>query len=127
MKLLNGLVLAALVVLVLFAALNWNALAAPTELSFVFFRVAAPLGVILLGFALAFALLLFGYAAVQRTAMLLERRRHAEELKALRELADNAEASRLAELRRQLDDATNTLAAHIGQVDDKLNRLRERP
>jgi hypothetical protein len=44
----------------------------------------------------------------------------------LRELADNAEASRLAELRRQLDDTTNTLAAHIGQVDDKLNRLQQR-
>jgi uncharacterized integral membrane protein len=124
MKFINLLVLAALLALFVFAALNWAALTAATVLSFGFFRVEAPLGVILLGFALVFALLLFGYAAVQRAAMLLEARRHAQELKALRELADSAEASRVAELRRQLEDSTNTLAAHIGQIDDKLNRLK---
>lgn len=125
MKALGGLVLLGLVLLALFAAANWAALTAPTALSFLFVRVEAPLGMILLGFALVFALLALAYAAVQRTAMLVEARRHAQELKALRELADNAELSRLAELRRQLEDTTNTLAAHIGQVDDKLERLRE--
>jgi uncharacterized integral membrane protein len=74
MKLINTLVLAALVLLFIFAALNWTALTAPTVLSFVFFRVEAPLGLILLGFALMFALLLVAYVAVQRAAMLVEAR-----------------------------------------------------
>jgi uncharacterized integral membrane protein len=123
MKLFNGVLLALLVALLVFAALNWTALAAPTLVSFAFFRAEAPLGVIVLGFAIALAFLAFAHAAVQRTAMLVESRRHAQELKALRELAEQAEASRLAELRRQLEESTNTLAAHIGQIDDKLNRL----
>ena len=127
MKALNAVVLAAVVVLLVFMALNWSALAAPAAVSFAFFRAEAPLGLILLGFAVGFALLAVAHAAVQRTAMLVEARRQAQELKALRELAENAEASRLAELRRHLDEATNTLAAHIGEVDDKLNRLTDRP
>ena len=126
MKFLGGLVLAALVLLAIFAVVNWSALTAPTALSFLVLRVEAPLGVILLCFALLFALLLLAGVAVQRTAMLIETRRHAQELRALRELAENAEASRLAELRRHLDQATNTLAAHIAQIDDKLNRLQQR-
>ncbi len=127
MKLRNAAVLATLVVLVAFAALNWSALAAPTLVSFAFFRAEAPLGLIVLGFAVGLAGLAVVHAVVQRTAMLVEARRQAQELKALRELADNAEASRLAQLQRRLEEATNTLAAHIGQVDDKLNRLAGRP
>jgi uncharacterized integral membrane protein len=123
MKLLTAAILAVLLVLFVFAALNWAALAAPTPVSFAFFRAEAPLGIIVLGFAIVFALLAAGHAAAVRAAMLVEARRQAQELRSLRELADNAEASRLAELRRQLDEATNTLAAHIGELDDKLDRL----
>lgn len=127
MRIFGIVVLFALILLFIFAAVNWAALTAASSLSFLFFRVDAPLGVVLLGFALAFALLLLGYAAVQRTAMLVEARRHAQETKALRELAESAEASRLAALRTQLEEATNGLAAHLGQIDDKLNRMQQRP
>lgn len=127
MRIFGIVVLLALILLFIFAAVNWPALTATSSLSFLFFRADAPLGVVLLGFALAFALLLLGYAAVQRTAMLVEARRHAQETKALRELAESAEASRLAALRAQLEEATNSLAAHLGQIDDKLNQMQQRP
>jgi uncharacterized integral membrane protein len=133
LKILGIAILVALALLALFAALNWGALTAPTALSFVFFTVEGPLGVILLGVALAFALVLLAYAAMQRTAMLVESRRHAHELRAQRDLAEQAEASRLHELRQQLErecaqlratieEATNSLAAGIGQIDEKLSR-----
>ena len=126
-------ILVALALLALFAAVNWSALTAPTILSFVAFTLEGPLGLILLGFALGFALLFLGYAAMQRTAMLMESRRHAQELKAQRDLAERAEASRLSELRQQLErdfaalratieESTNSLAASIGQLDEKLER-----
>ena len=128
-------ILVALVLLVLFAALNWNALTAPTVLSFFGATVQAPLGLILLVTAVAFALLSFVYGAVQRTAMLLEARRHAQALEAQRRLAEDAEASRLtdlraevqrefADIRRTIEESANGLAATIAELED---RLAKRP
>jgi len=125
----------ALALLAAFAALNWAALSAPTVLSFGVATVQAPLGAILLGFALGFALLAVASMVVQRAAQLVEARRHAQELRAARELADNAEASRVAALRaelkeefaalrRAIDESANGVAAAVGQVDDKLDRMR---
>ena len=133
MGILGTVILVALALLALFAAMNWAALSAPTALSFFGVGVEGPLGLILLGTALAFGLLFLAYAAMQRTAMLMESRRHAQELKAQRDLAERAEASRLSELRQQLErdfaalratieESTNSLAASIGQLDEKLER-----
>ncbi len=135
MRLAGLLVLLAIALLVGFAALNWGALSAPTALSFGVASVQAPLGVILFGFALGFAAALLGYVALQRTAQLLEARRHAQELRAARELAESAEASRIRELaarmeaefaalRRAIEESANGVSAAVGQVDDKLDRLR---
>jgi uncharacterized integral membrane protein len=130
---LGYIVLAALVLLALFSAMNWSALTTATALSFFGATVQAPLGLILLGTAVAFALLALVYAAFQRTAMLLEARRHAQALEAQRQLAETAEASRLSELRAQmerefaitrrtLEESVNSLAAAIGEMDERLRR-----
>ena len=69
-----------------------------------------------------------------RTAMYTESRRMAHELATQRELADKAEASRFTELAAHLDrevaglkqamvEASNSLSADIGQIDDKLDRV----
>ena len=132
---LGYIVLAALLLLALFAAMNWGALTTATALSFFGATVQAPLGLILLGTAVAFALLALVYAAFQRTSMLLEARRHAQALEAQRQIAETAEASRLAELsaqmerefaitRRTLEESANGLAAAIGELEEKLNRPR---
>jgi uncharacterized integral membrane protein len=127
------LMVVALALLALFAAMNWHALTARTVLSFFGVSVDAPLGLLLLAVAVAFAALALLYAAVIRTAMLLEARRHAQAIEAQRRLAEEAEASRLNELRAQierefadvrktLDESANGLAAAIGQIEDKLDR-----
>jgi uncharacterized integral membrane protein len=124
---------AALAMLALFAAMNWAALTAPTSLRFVGVNVDAPLGLILVVTAIAFALLSFVYGAVQRTATLLEMRRQAQALEAQRRLAENAEASRLkelrdemqrefAEVRRTIEESANGLAAAIGELEDRLDK-----
>lgn len=130
---LTAVLVAALALLALFAALNWRALTASTELDFLGLRVQAPLGLILLATAIGFALLAFVYAAVQRTAMLLEARRLAQALEAQRRLAEEAEASRLtafraevqsefAEVRRTIEESANGLAAAIGELEDRLEK-----
>jgi len=74
------------------------------------FTLQAPPGLILFGFALRFALVFLGYAATQRTAIFMESRRHAQDLKAQREITERVEASRIQGLRLQLGREVTTCA-----------------
>ncbi len=138
-----------------FAGLNWNVFITPTELSLGVTRVQMPLGLVMLGLLLFLTVLFLGFAVYLQTSALLETRRHARELQANRELADQAEASRFTELHRfleaellelkhldaesksavlarleQLDQdlrtlieqSGNSLAAYIGELDDRLEK-----
>lgn len=152
MNFLGAVILAALFLLAVFTLANWAVLTAPTMLSFVAFHVEGPLGVILLGVTLVLVALLVLYALMLRTNMLMESRRHNQELQAQRRLAESAEASRLSELRaqieqefaqlrgtmdarmdtvtqstkRSLEESTNSLAALVGEMDDKIDRALAR-
>ena len=107
----TGLLLVILVALGIFAALNWSAVTAPTLLYFVFARVEAPLGVILLGVAVGITVLCALFLAWIETSALLEARRAARELQAQRQLAESAEASRYTELRTYLQGELAALRA----------------
>jgi uncharacterized integral membrane protein len=155
MRIRTAMLLVILVVLGMFAALNWTVFSAPTDLNLLFSRIEAPLGVILLGFTAAITVLYLAFLAWLETAALLEARRNARELTAQRDLAQRAEASRYAELReflaaelaelRTTPEATardliarieraqtelradivragNTLAAYIGELEERLDR-----
>ena len=149
------LIIVVLGVLVVFAAINWNAFVAPTTLSVGFTTMEAPLGLILLGIAASLTLLFLVYVVYLQSSTLLESRRYGRELQAQREIADQAEASRFtqlqsfmeAELRKltsqteeaktgvltrldQLDrdlrstmeQSANSLAAYLGEIDDRFER-----
>ena len=103
MKILGPLIFVGLILLGVFTLANWTTLSASTELSFIAFSLEAPLGFVLLGMILAFVALFTAYVLVLRTAMLMDARRYARELQAQQQLAEKAEASRLRELRNQLD------------------------
>jgi uncharacterized integral membrane protein len=139
----------------IFAAINWKAFMAPTTLSVVFSTVEAPLGLILLAVVGLLTLLFLLYVVYLQSSVLMENRRNARELQAQRELAEQAEASRISQLRsfleselRRLGEKTeeskvvvlaklealerelrsvveqsgNTLAAYIGEIEDRLER-----
>lgn len=139
----------------IFAALNWNAFLAPTTLSLGIADVQAPLGMIMLGLIVLLTIMFLVFIVYLQTSVLLEARRHAKELQANRELADQAEASRFTDLRSyleaelqrvaerdveartamlaRLDDVDrdlrasieqsgNTLAAYIGELEDRLDK-----
>jgi hypothetical protein len=116
--------LLSLLVVCIFAALNWNAIIAPTSVSILVTRVEAPLGLILLSMMILLAVVALGFALHIKTMMLVESRHHARTTQELRKLADQAEASRLTELQRFLE---TELRRQMNQTDevrtDVLNRL----
>jgi uncharacterized integral membrane protein len=93
------LILFLLGVLALFTAINWSAFVTPTTLSLVFATIEAPLGLILLAMVVLLAALFLLYVVYLQSSVLIETRRHARELHAQRELAEQAERSRFHELR----------------------------
>ena len=149
------LILVVLGILIIFALINWHAFTAQTTLSVGFATAEAPLGLILLGFAGLLTLLFLIYFVYLQSSALLESRRYARELQTQRELADQAEASRVAELRSlvttevqkltsetketkssifarleqletslrsSIEQSGNTLAAYLGEIDDRIER-----
>jgi uncharacterized integral membrane protein len=142
--------------LAVFTAVNWNAFTMPTTLSVVFVTFEAPLGLILLGVVGLLFVMFLLYLFYLQSSVLFDSRRHARELQAQRELAENAEASRFSQLRvflegeagkltestagstqrvlermerlesglhAALEQSTNTLAAYLGEIDDRLARF----
>ena len=98
----TALLLLVLVALGIFTALNWTAITTPTDLHLVFWRVQAPVGVILLAFTAGVTLLYAVFLTWIETSARLEGRRFTRELQAQRQLAETAEASRYTELRTHL-------------------------
>ena len=120
------------------AALNWTALSTNTDVSLGVTTVQAPLGLIMLALTVILAIFFVVYVLYLQSTVLLETRRHGRELQAQRELADKAEASRFTELRAYLEtrmagmqsmlasrmeQSDNTIAAHIGQLEDRMGRV----
>jgi uncharacterized integral membrane protein len=132
--------------IVAFLAINWSVFAASAKMSFLFTSAEVPIGLVMLGMLTLIGLTFGIYSAVSWSAMLLEFRRQAKELTAQRTLADQAEASRFTEvrtlmhdelahladrmaqmheaLRTEIRDNANSLAATIGEIDDRMQRLR---
>ena len=117
-----------LALVALFAAINWPVFTALTPISLGFTTVQAPLGVIMLALVGFLSLLFTVWVIVMQAGVLRDARRQTKELQAQRDLADRAEASRIAELRsellRRIDESTNSIAAQIAQLDDRLERER---
>ncbi len=126
MQLRNVILILVLVLVVIFAALNWSAIMAPTTLSLGVAEVQAPLGLVLLAMLAVLSTIFLLYVVYLQTSVLLETRRHQKELQAQRELADQAEASRFTELRGYLDGRISeleaSLSAQLGEMRDRQNR-----
>ena len=131
-----------LIVVGLFALLNWGAFSAVSPLSLGVTTVQAPLGLIMLGLTAFLCVLFTVWVISLQAAALMEARRQTKELQAQRELADRAEASRFTELRTELvtrldamqqesrlgrEQGHNVVAAQLGQLEDRLERANVLP
>jgi uncharacterized integral membrane protein len=122
--------------LVIFVAINWSAFTVPTALSMLFATVEAPLGLILLGIVALLTALFLVYVLYLQSSVLMENRRHARDLQAQRELAEQAEVSRFNQLRYFLEDELRKLTdkneasragiiARLDQLDRELRAAVE--
>lgn len=114
-----------LALLAAFAVLNWPSFVAPTTLSIGFTSVQAPLGLVMLVATGLVCGLFLIYIVFQQAGVILETRRNAKELKAHRELADKAEASRFTELRTFIEGELRRIEAQGAAGSRELGTLVE--
>lgn len=103
-----------------FTALNWGAFTAPTSLSLAFTTVHGPLGLITLAAAALLLAVLLAYTVYLQTTAILAGRRHARELEAQRQLAEQSEASRFTELRALLESRSDQLRAELAACEGRI-------
>ena len=89
---------ALLVLVAIFAAINWTAFVTPTTLSLIYTDFQAPLGVVMLGVIVVLTAFFLLYILALQTSVLLESRRLTKQLQTQRDLADQAEQSRFTDL-----------------------------
>jgi hypothetical protein len=116
--------------LALFAWLNWSALSALTPISLGWVTVQAPLGLVVLIPLLVLCVLFALWAVALQAGVLRDVRMNTKALQQ-RELTDREETSRLVELRidflRALEASVNTTSAHIGELEDRMERANLLP
>ncbi|MEO8188077.1 MAG: LapA family protein [Burkholderiaceae bacterium] len=104
------------VLLAVFVFLNWSAFMTPTTLSLLFATVEAPLGLLMLGVTALLAAFFLTYLVYIQTTVLLDMRRTARELKAQRDLANQAETSRFTDLHNFLETRMQKLEAAVTEA-----------
>ena len=107
-----------LLLIAAFAVINWSAITASTKLSLLITTVEAPIGLVMLGIMLVSMLVFGAYMLLWQGSMLVESRRQAKELQAQRLLADQAEASRFTEL-------SGVLHSELARLDDRIAQMQE--
>lgn len=105
-----------LLILVALLVANRNVIATPTPLNFLVTRAQVPFGVLILIVAVLIALVDFVAHALARYGWQRERRSLASEIGMLREQAEQAEASRIRELKETVERET-------AAIRDQLDRL----
>jgi uncharacterized integral membrane protein len=120
MRIRTLLVVIALLLVAAFMALNWGAFATPASLNLLATTIEAPPALIMAAVLALVVLAGAVYMALWQSRILLESRRHAKELQAQRELADQAEASRLTELRATMVEQSERLTQRLTSVQEAL-------
>ena len=142
MRVRNLVLLVVLALVASFLAINWSAVTATAKFTLLLTSFEAPIGLVMLALIVVLVAAFGAYLILAQGAILLDTRRHAKELQAQRSLAERAEGSRVAEVRdllrdelarldarlteheerlqTELREGVNSLAATIGEIDDRL-------
>lgn len=115
-----GMIIFALIVAA-FVALNWAELSRSTVLNLGVAQIQGPLGLVMLGLLLLASVLFMAYLATIQTSALMQAREYSKELKAQRELADRAEASRFTDLRALIERIEADSKTRHQQLHDQLH------
>ena len=133
MRVRSMLVLVAAGLAALFVVLNWRVFAGPAKLNLLLTSVEVPVGAVMLALLALTLLVLWIVVGSWQGTLIMEFRRQAKELQAQRLLAESAEASRftelgalireeIAKLRTELQETEHSIAATLGEMDDRLRK-----
>lgn len=108
------------------AGLNWSAFVAPVRLDLIAMSFEAPLGLLLAGLSIVIILIFAAYMATWQGKILVEAREHAKAMEKQRQLAEQAEASRVKELRDEVVAGFAQLSAGIQESQVQIRKdIRE--
>ena len=127
--------------------LNWQVVTAPARLNFLFGETTTHVGTVIVAVSGPLVLALLMYIAMLQSKALVEHRQHAKALQVQRTRADNADSSRTAalsatmyeeiagleqrlqttieSLRGEVHDTERSIAAILGEMDDRLQRKKD--
>ena len=126
MRLFALLMLLALTAVGAFAFFNWPAFTSVGVYSLGFTTLQFPLGAALLGVLALMTVAFLGFALSMQAVSLRDSRRHAQESRANRDLADRAEASRFTELRHFLElELAKQADLHAASISDLAARMAD--
>ena len=120
MRIRTLLLIAAILLIAAFVALNFEAILQPTRLNLGMSEIQAPLGLVMLGMLVTVFVVFLMALVFFQTSHLLEVRRITREAADQRKLADKAEASRFTELREYLRDELQRAATRDTDLSAKL-------
>ena len=128
MKIRTILLIALILLIAAFVALNFEAILQPSRLNLGVSEIQAPLGLVLLGMLVAVVVIFLLALVYFQTLHLMEVRRITREATEQRNLADKAEASRFTELREYLRSEMQALASReadlSGRLMEKMDSVR---
>lgn len=99
-----------------FVVANWNVVARSTPINFLLGTVTAPLGLLILVIAVLIVAIALAAHAFARRSWTLERRSLSQEVDRQRVRADQADESRVRELRDFLAQETGTIRGQLDRV-----------
>lgn len=113
------LILVMLVLIGIFALLNWQSFTTPANLDFLVARIEAPLGILMLIIVCVLVVVFLLVLAKAEISMLWEGRRMAKELESAMKLAATAESSRVESLRASMHE-------ELARIDKKLDAILDK-
>lgn len=112
-----------LIVLAVFLIINWGALSQVTTVNLVYTEIQAPLGILVVGGFGIVVLLLAVYTVWQQTSMMMELRAAYKEARAARQVAEDADKSRVAEIRTEFAARLDKLETLLTDRTDELLQM----
>ena len=110
------------IVMAVFLIINWGTLSQVTTVNLVYTEMEAPLGIIVVAAFAAGVVLLMAYTVWQQASVMMELRAAYKEARTARQMAEDADKSRIAEIRADFKERMEKMEALLATRTDEVSR-----
>lgn len=111
------------IVMAVFLIINWGTLSQVTTVNLVYTEMEAPLGIIVVAAFAAVVVLLMAYTVWQQASVMMELRAAYKEARTARQMVEDADKSRIAEIRADFKERMEKMEALLATRTDEVIRL----